>query len=68
MIVRSSPIEGNFFAVVKSFDANIPISGNFVLDAKNSIEQEWKKKSFLTKSLQDKRLSETRDTYAKYLD
>ena len=31
-----SPTGGNFFfAAVKSFDANIAISGNFVLNAKN---------------------------------
>ena len=37
MIIRSNPTEGKF-AVVKSFDANIPIIGNFVLIAKNSIQ------------------------------
>ena len=36
MIIRSSPIGGNFFAAVKSFYANIAINGNFVLDTKNS--------------------------------
>ena len=38
MIIRLSSTEGNFFATVKSFDANIAISGNFVhvLNAKNS--------------------------------
>ena len=34
------PTEGNFFAAVKSFDANITISGNFVLNANNS-HGEW---------------------------
>ena len=32
MINSSSPTGGNFFAAVKFFDANIAISGNFVLD------------------------------------
>ena len=36
MIIRLSPTGGNFFAAVKSFDTNIAISGNFVLNAKNS--------------------------------
>ena len=36
VIIRLSPTGGNFFAAVKSFDANIAISGNFVLNAKNS--------------------------------
>ena len=33
---RSRPTEGNFFAVVKSFDANTVISVNFILTVKNS--------------------------------
>ena len=37
MIVRPSPPGGNFFDAVKSFDANITISGNVVLNAKNLI-------------------------------
>ena len=37
-MIRSSPIGGDFFlAAVKSFDASVAISGNFVLNAKNSI-------------------------------
>ena len=32
-----APLEVTFFAAVKSSDANIAISGNFVLTAKNSI-------------------------------
>ena len=36
MIIRSSPTEGFFFAPVKSFEVNIAISGNFILNAKNS--------------------------------
>ena len=31
-----SPLWGYFFATVKSFDADIAISGNFALNAKNS--------------------------------
>ena len=33
MIIRLSPTGGNFFAAVKSFDANIAITDNFVLNA-----------------------------------
>ena len=33
MIVRLSPTGDNFSAAVKSFDANIAITGNFVLNA-----------------------------------
>ena len=36
LIIRSSPTGGNFFVAVKPFDANIAISGNFVLNAENS--------------------------------
>ena len=36
MIIRLSPTGDNFFAAVKTFDANITISGNFVLNKKNS--------------------------------
>ena len=37
VIIRLSPIGGNiFFGAVKSFDASITTSGNFVLNAKNS--------------------------------
>ena len=38
MIIRSNPTGGNFFAAAaaKSFDADIAISGNFVLIVKNS--------------------------------
>ena len=36
MIIMSSLAGINFFAVVKSFDANISISANFVLTVKNS--------------------------------
>ena len=35
-MIRSSSTGGNFFAAVKSFDANIAKSGNFVLTVKNS--------------------------------
>ena len=38
MIIRSSPTGGNFFAAIKSFDANITILGKFVLTVKNSID------------------------------
>ena len=34
---KDAPMEITFFATVKSFDANIPIIGNFVLHTKNSI-------------------------------
>ena len=37
MIIGSGPTGGNFFAAVKSFDAYIAISSNFVLNTKNSI-------------------------------
>ena len=30
VIIRSSPTEGNFCPAVKSFDANITVSGNLV--------------------------------------
>ena len=36
MIIMSSLAGINFFAVVKSFDAHISISANFVLTVKNS--------------------------------
>ena len=36
MIIRLSPTGGNYFCCRKSFDVNIAISGNFVLNAKNS--------------------------------
>ena len=36
MINRSNPTGGNFFAAIKSFDANIVTSGNFVLIARKS--------------------------------
>ena len=36
--IRSSPTEGNFFVVVKSFTA---ISVNFVLTVKNSNKKQW---------------------------
>ena len=36
VIIRSSPTVGNFFAAVKSLDANISISDNFVLTVNNS--------------------------------
>ena len=36
VIIRSGHSGSNFFAVVKIFDANIAIIGNFVLIAKNS--------------------------------
>ena len=29
---QASPTGGTFFAALKSFDANIPISGNFILN------------------------------------
>ena len=34
MIIRSSPTGGNFFAAIKSFDANITILDKFVLTVK----------------------------------
>ena len=34
MIIRSSPIGGNFFVAIKTFDANIDSIGNFVLIVK----------------------------------
>ena len=37
LIIRLSLTGDNFFAAVKSFDANIAISGNFALNAKNSL-------------------------------
>ena len=40
MIIRSSPIRGNVFCRYKSFDGNITISGNFVLTAKDSNEDD----------------------------
>ena len=37
MIIRLNLSEGNFFfPAIKSFDANIAISGNFAFNAKNS--------------------------------
>ena len=36
-MITSSPTGGNFFNAIKSIDAKIAISGNFVLTAKNSI-------------------------------
>ena len=38
VILRMSSTGGNYFAAVEYFDANIAISGNFVLNAKNSIK------------------------------
>ena len=42
---------GNFFAAVKSFDASIAISGNLVLNAKNSIvlQNSWVAKILVNK-------------------
>ena len=42
---------GNFFAAVKSFDASIAISGNFVSNAKNSIvlQNPWVAKILVNK-------------------
>ena len=35
MIIWLNPTDSNFIVPVKSFDANIAIIGNFVLNAKN---------------------------------
>ena len=36
MTIRLNPLQLPFFEAIKSFDANITISGNFVLNVKNS--------------------------------
>ena len=63
MIISLNPTGGIFFAAVKSFNVNIAISGNFVLNATKKLES-FRENANVEKSEEnlslDKKLNSTR--------